>query len=40
MGFSCSSRVVWKRRRMAYPNHAESGEWDPVDLIDEQRAER
>jgi hypothetical protein len=40
MGFSFSSRVVWKRRRMACPNHAEEGEWDPVDPIDAQRDER
>jgi len=40
MGYSFSSRGVWKRRRMAGLDHAEEGTWEPVDLIDEPRDER
>jgi hypothetical protein len=40
MGFSFSSRIVWKRRRIARPDHAEEGGEEPADLIDEQRDER
>jgi hypothetical protein len=40
MGFSFSSRMVWKRRRIARSDHAEEGGWKPVALLDKQRAER
>jgi hypothetical protein len=40
MGFSFSSRMVWKRRRMACPHHAEEGAEDLVALIDAQRDAR
>jgi len=40
MGFSCSSRVVWKRRRIARLDHAEEGVWETANLIKSQRDER
>jgi hypothetical protein len=40
MWYSFSSRVVWKRRRMACLDHAEEGTWEPVDLMNESRDER
>jgi hypothetical protein len=40
MGFSFSSRVIWKRRRIARLDHAEEGAWESVDLLNEQRIER
>jgi hypothetical protein len=40
MRFSFSSQIVWKRRSIAGLDHAEEGEKQPVDCIDQQRGTR